>query len=60
VALVFIGAIPDFAKPVEEHRSAKGILLLGLVETDMATATQFRVLQPLQREQSPFQFPEFP
>jgi hypothetical protein len=54
VALIFIGAIPDFPEAVEEYRTAKGILLLTLVETDMAAATQFGVLQPLQRKQCSF------
>jgi hypothetical protein len=47
VALVFIGTVADFAEAVEEYRTAKRILLLALVEADVATATQFGVLQPL-------------
>jgi len=40
VALILIGAIPDFAAAVEEYRTAKGILLLALVEAAMAAATR--------------------
>ena len=48
VALILIRAVADFAESVEEHGAAKRILLLTLVETDVAATTQFRVLQPLQ------------
>jgi DNA invertase Pin-like site-specific DNA recombinase len=34
-------------------------LLLTLIEADVATATQFGVLQPLERKESPFQLSEF-
>jgi hypothetical protein len=36
VALVFIGAVADFAEPVEEYGAAERILLLTLVESDVA------------------------
>ena len=36
--LVFIGAVADFSKPVEEYGAAKRILLLTLVEADVAAA----------------------
>ena len=54
--LVLIGAIANFAEAVEEYGAAKRILLLTLIEADVATATQFWVLQPLERKESPFQF----
>ena len=48
MALVLIGAIADFAEPVEEYGAAECILLLTLVEADVATTTQLGVLQDLQ------------
>ncbi len=59
MALVFIGAVADFAEPVEEYGAAERILLLTLVESDVAATTQFGVLQPLERKECPFQFAEF-
>ncbi len=50
----------DYGDSYVQYPTTKGILLLALVETDMATATQIWVLQPLQRKQSRFQFPDFP
>jgi hypothetical protein len=55
VALVLVGAVADFAESVEEYGAAERILLLTLVEADVATATQLGVLQPLERKESPFQ-----
>jgi hypothetical protein len=55
MALVLVGAVADFAEPVEEYGAAERILLLPLVEADVATTTQFGVLQPLKRKESPFQ-----
>ena len=48
MALVLIGAVADFAEPVEEYSAAERILLLTLVEADMATTAQLGVLQPLE------------
>jgi hypothetical protein len=50
VALVLIGAVADFAESVEEYGAAERILLLTLVEADVATTTQFGVPQPLERK----------
>ena len=58
MALVLIGTVADFAK-VEEYGTAEGILLLTLVEADVAATTQLRILQPLQRKESPFQLSQF-
>jgi hypothetical protein len=49
VALVFIGAVADFAEPVK-YGAAERILLLTLVESDVAATTQLGVLQPLERK----------
>ena len=46
MALVLIGAVADFAESVEEYGVAERILLLTLVEADVATTTQLGVLQP--------------
>jgi hypothetical protein len=35
-ALVLIRTVADFTEPVEEHRTAKRILLLALVQADVA------------------------
>ena len=59
MALVFVGAVADFAEPVEEYGAAERILLLTLVESDVTATTQFGVLQPLERKECPFQFAEF-
>jgi hypothetical protein len=44
VALVLIGTVADFTESIEEHRSAKRILLLTLVEPDVAATTQLGIL----------------
>ena len=54
MALVLVGAVADFAESVEEYGAAERILLLTLVEADVATTTQLGVLQPLERKESPF------
>src|SRR6516225_6272985 len=59
MALVLIGAVADFAESVEEYGAAERILLLTLVEADVDTTTQFGVLQPLERKESPFQLSQF-
>ncbi len=52
VALFFIGAVADFAEPVEEYGVAERILLLNLFESDVAATAQFGVLQVLYRVRS--------
>ena len=59
MALVFIGAIADFAEPVEEYGAAERILLLTLVKADVAATTQLGILQLLERKESPFQLSQF-
>jgi hypothetical protein len=59
VALVLIGAVADFAESVEEYGAAERILLLTLVEADVAATAQLGVLQPLERKESPFQLSQF-
>ena len=59
MALVLIGAVANFAESLEENGAAERILLLPLVEADMATTTQLGVLQPLERKESPFQLSQF-
>ena len=43
MALVLIGAVADFAEPVEEYGAAECILLRTIVEADVATTTQLGV-----------------
>src|SRR6266851_1202380 len=52
--LVLIGAVADFSEPVEEYGAAERILLLTLVEADVAAMPQFGVLQPLEGKECPF------
>ena len=56
-AVVFEGAIPDFALAMEEHGPPQGITGLALVEPGMAALTQSRIGQPLQGEQGSFDPP---
>jgi hypothetical protein len=58
VALVLVRAVADFAESVEEYGAAERILLLTLVEADVATTTQLG-LQPLELKESPFQLSQF-
>ena len=44
MALVLIRAVADFTEAVKEYGPAEGVLLLALVETDIATTTQLGVL----------------
>ena len=50
VALVFECPITQFTEAVKEYGPAEGVLLLALVETDIAMTTQLVVLQPLKGE----------
>jgi hypothetical protein len=59
VALVLVRAVADFAESVEEYGAAERILLLTLVEADVATPPPLGVLQPLERKESPFQLAQF-
>jgi hypothetical protein len=44
MALVLIRAVADFTEAVKEYGPADGVLLLALVETEIATTTQLGVL----------------
>ena len=59
MALVFIGAVKDLAEPIEKYGAAEHVLLLALIESNVAATPQFGVLKPLQREQRSFQYFEF-
>ena len=59
MALVLIGAVADFAEAVEEYGAAERILLLTLVEADVASTAQLGVLQPLERKEGRFQLSQF-
>ena len=56
--LVLIRAVADFAEAIEEHGATERVLLLSFIEADMAAAPQFRVLQPVQREQRSLELAE--
>lgn len=51
VTLILKAPITQFAKPVEKDSTGQGILGFTFVEADLYPATQFNVLQPIQREQ---------
>ena len=51
IALVFVGTVPDFPESVEEHGPSQRVLLLDLVEPDLAATAQFGVMQPVEREE---------
>ena len=59
MTLVLIGAVADFAESVEEYGAAERILLLTLVEADVAATAQLGVLQPLERKEGRFQLSQF-
>lgn len=40
MALVLIRSVADFAKTIKEYGAAKRILLLALIEADVATTAQ--------------------
>ena len=53
--LVFVGAVSDFAEPVNEDGARQAVARLALVELAAGVAAQFRVLDPIEREQGAFQ-----
>ena len=42
-ALVLEGAIPDFAQPVEEHRTPQRVARLALIQPGVAALAQCRI-----------------
>ena len=59
VALVFEGAVTDFAEAVEEHGAFEGVVRLALVEPGIGSPTQSRVADPVEREQRALQTADF-
>jgi hypothetical protein len=55
VLLVLVGAVADFAQPMNEDGTRQAIACLALVELAVRVAAQLRVLNPIEREQSAFQ-----
>ena len=60
VALISERPIADLAEAVQEHGARKGVLGLAFVEPGGSTPPQFRVPQPLEREQGPLDASELP
>jgi len=59
--LVFVCAVPDFTKPVNEDRPSQAVARLAFVEFAAGPAAQFRILQSVECSQcalQPSQFPE--
>ena len=59
VALIFKGAIPDFAQSVKENGSGEGVSRFPFIESHMNAATQFGVLKPLQHKEGAFEASDF-
>ena len=59
MTLKFIGAIPDFAKPVEAHDAGQGVFCLTLIQSGSHALAQAWVEQPIQRKNSPLNAPDF-
>ena len=49
--LVLISAVTDFAEAMDEHRARQAVAGLALVEFLAGRATQFGIINPVQREQ---------
>ena len=59
VALVFEGAVADFAEAMEEHGAREGVARLALVEAGVGPPAQGGVADPVEREQRALQPPDF-
>ena len=59
IALILIGTIADFPESVEEHGPSQSVMLLALVEPDMAATAQLGVMQPVEREERALELPKF-
>ena len=60
VTLVFKGSVADFAEPVKEYRSGKGVPRLALVEAGVRPPPQGGVADPVEGEQRALQTANFP
>ena len=59
MALVFIGPVADLAETIEEYGTAKRILLLALVESNLTAPAKVGVLEPIKGKKCTFQLAEF-
>jgi hypothetical protein len=59
VALIFEGAVADFAETVEEHGPREGMVRLALVEAGVRASPQGGVADPVEREQCALQAADF-
>ena len=55
VLLVFVGAVADFAEPMNEDGAGQAVARLALVELAAGVAPQLRVFDPIEREQRALQ-----
>ena len=55
VLLVLVGAVADFAEPMDEDRPRQAVAGLALVEFLAGRAAQFGILDPVEREQRALQ-----
>lgn len=60
IALVLKAAVAHFAEPVEEHGPGQGVAGLAFIQTGVNATAKLDVLQPVEREQGPFNPPQLP
>ena len=60
ISLILIGAIPDLAQPMEEHRTRERVPSLSIVQSARDTTPQRWVAKPFESEQSSLQSTVFP
>jgi hypothetical protein len=60
VLLVLVGAVTDFAEPVDEHRPRQAVAGLALIQLATGVPAKVGVLDPVQGEKRPLQPAKFP
>ena len=60
IALIFEGAVADFAKAMKEHRPGERVARLSLVEARVRPPPQSRVADPVEGEERAFEPSYFP
>ena len=60
IALILIGAIPDLAEPVEEHRTRQRVPRLSFVESASDPTPERRIPKPFESKQGSLQSTVFP
>jgi hypothetical protein len=60
VLVVFVGAVTDFPKPMDEDCAGQAVARFALVQLLAGFAAQLRFADPVEREQRAFQPSPFP